>query len=143
VELKAGDPAPVEENDSGELEIDTENFGGAFNQEATVEIGDFEEPGTTPAFSVTNNFKEDVSVTLKLDGIDPSPDDSSSYFKLDFNSGSNFNSQVSSLSGDPTSTTNEIAKGNTLYVAIEIKTQGADSNFSGAIKISAEISGGN
>ncbi|ESS02426.1 MAG: hypothetical protein A07HR67_02757 [uncultured archaeon A07HR67] len=38
IELAAGDPPVIEENTGGELAINTESF-GAFNENATVEVG--------------------------------------------------------------------------------------------------------
>ncbi|CCQ37539.1 uncharacterized protein Nmlp_3411 [Natronomonas moolapensis 8.8.11] len=130
VQLEAGDPTPVQENGSGELEISTENFGGAFNENATVEIGDPDNPGTTPAFSVTNNFDVDIDLTLNLQDIDSSND-----FTLYFDQTSSFpdtldaNGSTDSTLGSDTDTT--------LNIAIKIDTQSAGSNFDGTIQIDA------
>jgi hypothetical protein len=133
VELKAGDPAPVEENDNGELEIDTENFGGAFNERATVEIGDIDSPSDTPAFSVTNNFNKDIDLTLNLKNID-----SDGYFTLHF--ASNFDSSDTLPSNSKATDTVSSDSDGTVDIAIEIDTQSAESNFDGTIQIDANES---
>lgn len=132
VELAAGDPPPVEENASGELEISTENFGGAFNEEATVEIGDVEDPGSTPAFSVTNNFDESIDLTIDLQDID-----SSDNFTLHFDNTGDFGDTLDA-NGD---TTSSLSSDTTLNVAIEIDTQSSGSNFNGTIRIDASVGG--
>jgi len=131
VELAAGDPPPVAENASGELEISTENFGGAFNEDATVEIGDVGDPSSTPAFSVTNNFDESIDLTIDLQDID-----SSGNFTLYFDN-TDFGDTLDA-NGD---TTSSLSSDTTLNVAIEIDTQSSGSNFNGTIRIDASVGG--
>lgn len=131
VQLEARDPAPVEENDSGELEISTENFGGAFNEDATVEIGDIGDPGNTPAFSVTNNFNKEIDLTLNLRNID-----SSGNFTLHFASAFDSSDTLASNS----KATDTVSSDGTVDIAIEIDTQSAGSNFDGTIQIDANES---
>mgnify|MGYP006873386442 FL=1 len=134
VELAAGDPPPVEENASGELEISTENFGGAFNEEATVEIGDVEDPGSTPAFSVTNNFDDSIDLTIDLQDID-----SSGNFTLYFDN-TDFGDTDDTLDANG-QTDSSLSSDTTLNVAIEINTQSSGSNFNGTIRINASVGG--
>lgn len=132
VELAAGDPPPVEESASGELEISTENFGGAFNEDATVEIGDVGDPSSTPAFSVTNNFDDSIDLTIDLQDID-----SSGNFTLYFDDTGDFSNPLAA-NGD---TTPSLSSDTTLNVAIEIDTQSSGSNFNGTIRIDASVGG--
>jgi len=131
VELAAGDPPPVAENASGELEISTENFGGAFNEDATVEIGDVGAPSSTPAFSVTNNFDDSIDLTIDLQDIDSSGNFTLYFDNTDFGDTLGANGQTGSALDSDT----------TLNVAIEIDTQSSGSNFNGTIRIDASVGG--
>jgi len=135
VELAAGDPPPVEENASGELEISTENFGGAFKEEATVEIGDVGDPSSTPAFSVTNNFDESIDLTIDLQDID-----SSGNFTLHLDNTGDFGDTDAELDANG-QTDSSLSSDTTLNVAIEIDTQNSGSNFNGTIRIDASVGG--
>ena len=128
VQLEAGAPTPVEENDSGELEISTENFGGAFNEIATVEIGDPTDPATTKAFSVTNNFSGEIDLTLNLQDID-----SGGNFTLHFDSTFDTDDTLNSNN----KATEPVSSGETVNIAIKIDTQSAGSNFNGTIQVDA------
>ena len=127
VGLDAGDPDVVRQNDGGELEITTDDF-GAFNEDATVEIGNIDDPSDTPAFTVTNNFDigDDVDVTLDLQGFD-----GEGTFELHFNKNNGIESN-----GDATKT---LSSDDTIDVAIEIETGVED--LSGTIEITAEPEG--
>jgi len=130
IELTAGDPSPVAENASGELEISTENFGGAFNEDATVEIGDTTDPSHTPAFSVTNNFDESINLTIDLQNIDSS-DNFTFYFD---------DTDINSLAANE-KTNSSLGSDTTLNIAIKIDTQSPGSNFNGTIRIDASVGG--
>jgi len=132
IELAAGDPSPVAESASGELEISTENFGGAFNEHATVEIGDTADPNHTPAFSVTNNFDESINLTIDLQNID-----SSGNLTLYFDTTGDFSSELDT-NGE---TTSALGSDTTLNIAIKIDTQSPGSNFNGTIRIDASVGG--
>jgi len=131
IELTAGDPSPVAENASGELEISTENFGGAFNEDATVEIGDTGNPSETPAFSVTNNFDESIDLTIDLQNLDSSGNFTLYFDKTGFDSPLAANEKTNSYLGSDT----------TLNIAIKIDTQSPGSNFNGTIRIDASVGG--
>jgi hypothetical protein len=129
VELSTSSPDEgVVQQNNGELEISTANFGGAFNENATVEIGDPDSPGTTPAFSVTNNFDVDIDLTLNLQDIDSSND-----FTLYFDQTSSFPDTLDANG----STDSTLGSDTTLNIAIKIDTQSAGSNFDGTIQIDA------
>lgn len=126
VGLDAGDPDVVKQNDGGELEITTEDF-GAFNEDATVEIGNIDDPSDTPAFTVTNNFDidDDVDVTLDLQDFDTG--DLTLHYEMNSDS-DNFDSN-----GDTTETLGSTEE---IDVAIEIDTE--ENDLSGDIEITAE-----
>ena len=136
VQLEAGAPTPVEENNSGELEISTENFGGAFNEDATVEIGDIGDPGNTPAFSVTNNFSDKIDLIINLLDIDSNDD-----FILHFDDG-DFGDADDELKANNSIDPTTLDSGEIINIAIEIDTQSAESNFDGTIQIDANESEG-
>lgn len=131
IELAAGDPPPVAENARGELEISTENFGGAFNEDATVKIGDTTNPGATPAFSVTNSLDESIDLTINLQNID-----SNGYFTLHFD-----NTSFGSTLNANGKTTSSLSSNTTLNIAINIDTQSPGSNFDGTIQITTSAGG--
>ena len=126
VGLDAGDPDVVKQNDHGELEITTDDF-GAFNEDATVEIGNIDDPSDTPAFTVTNNFDidDDVDVTLDLQDFDTG--DLTLHYEMNSDS-DNFDSN-----GDTTETLGSTEE---IDVAIEIDTE--ENDLSGDIEITAE-----
>ena len=128
VGLDAGDPEIVKQNDHGELEITTDDF-GAFNEDATVEIGDIDDPSDTPAFTVTNNFDEDVDITLDLQDINGGGD-----FTLHLDA-ADFDEELKS-NNDETGT---LRPDKTIDVAIEIDT--GETDLSGTLEISAEPEG--
>lgn len=142
LELSAGDPAAAEENAEGELAISTDNFGGALNEHAEVEIGTTgeDEFGSgaveTPAFTVTNNFEEAISVTLDLQDFD-----TSGTFRLVV-TGSDPNRE-DILASNNGSSTFDLEEEETLEIAIEIETTDAGSDFDGTLEVTAEPSGGN
>lgn len=133
VELNAGNPTVVEENPNGELEISTDNFGGAFTENATVKIGDISDPSSTPAFSVTNSFGDQIDLILNLIDID-----SNSNFTLYFDKNAFGDTDETVDANDET--TGTLGSTETLNVAIEVDTQSADDNFAGTLAVSAKKS---
>lgn len=126
VALEAGDPAVVQAID-GALTISTDDF-GAFNEDATVEIGDTDSPDSTPAFTITNNFDDSIDLTLNIQGVD-SDDAFTLHFDQNFDDG---DSEPAS-NGKHTGT---LDSDDSLDVAIEIDT--GTSDLSGTLTISAE-----
>ena len=137
VGLEDGDPDVVRQNDGGELEITTDDF-GAFNEDAKVEIGSTDQDDfgdgdvENPAFTITNNFGDEVDeidVTLDLNGLDGSFDlavtDSNTTERLRDNGGEHEFESV----------------GDDLEVVIEIDTTDVGSSISGDIEITAEPEG--
>lgn len=129
VGLDAGDPDVVRQKDGGELEITTDDF-GAFNEDATVEIGNIDDPSDTPAFTVTNNFDidDDVDVTLDLQDFDTG--DLTLHYEGNSDSG-DFDSNDE--------TTETLGSTDEISVAIEIDTD--ENDLSGTLEITAEPEG--
>jgi Protein of unknown function (DUF1102). len=130
IELAAGDPPVIEENTGGELAINTESF-GAFNENATVEVGTSNNPANTPAFSVTNNLTDQIDLTLNLIDID-----SSGNFTIHFDDSDFGDSDQSVSSNDKT--TGRLDSNATVNVAVEVDTQSAKNDFTGTLEVTAE-----
>lgn len=128
IAVDAGTPQSVNEAD-GEVEIDTENHGGAFNENATVEIGNFGNPDTNPAFSVTNNLTNSINLTLNLREFD------SDSVSLKFETEPGSDGDQTELSANNKATQNGIKSGDVVNVAVQLDTETTD--IAGKLNITA------